>query len=145
MFGYTGNLSRDILEDLKRDYFDEVDALQDTLSYVYYLGFCLDLLLQGVNPDNFDFNVVFAERKTETPNQAADRALKYQALGASQETVLETAGIDAAKEKARLEAQAKENNPYPDPSAINPVKSAPRVSVTPGNARKGESGTAISN
>src|SRR5680860_411037 len=49
LFGYTDGMARDILEDLKHDYYDEMDALQDTLSYVYELGFRLDLLLQGVN------------------------------------------------------------------------------------------------
>jgi hypothetical protein len=142
LFGYTGNLNRDILEDLKRDYFEEVDAMQDELSAIYQMGFELQLLLDGVNPDNFDFTVEFAERRTETANQAADRALKWQALGASQQTVMEIIGVDANQELKRKEAEKDNWNPYPDPNNINPKR--PDVSVTPGNQRKGESATTIS-
>jgi hypothetical protein len=138
LFGYAGDLQRDILEDLKRDYFEEIDALQDTLAYVYELGFRLELLLRGVNPDAQDFQVKFAERRTETPNQAADRALKYQALGASTETVMRAAGLDPALEREQRKQDELEGSPYPDPGNIGP-----RVNVTPGNARKGESATTI--
>ncbi|MDH5633622.1 MAG: hypothetical protein OEZ10_11585 [Gammaproteobacteria bacterium] len=142
LFGYTGDLARDVLEDLKRDYFDEVDALQDTLSYVYKLGFYLDLLLQGINPDVFgDFEIEFVERKTETPNQAADRAIKYQAMGASDRTVFETAGLNYETELERKEDQAAAGNPYPAP---NQIAGGNRVSITPGNGRKGESATDVS-
>jgi hypothetical protein len=149
LFGYTKDMARDILEDLKRDYYDEIDALQDTLSYVYELGFRLDLLLQGINPDSHEFSVKFAERRTETPNQAADRALKWQALGASRETIFRAAGLDPTKEREQLEEQARNNDPYPDPQNItakrgNGAGGAPRVSVTPGNQPKGESATTIS-
>lgn len=145
LFGYSGDLSRDILEDLKRDFYEEIDSMQDLLAYVYRLGFELDLLLQGVNPESYDFDVAFAERKTETANQAADRALKLQAMGASQQTVLETAGLDADIEVGRLTDQAKNGDPYPDPDDISSDGGAPRVSITPGNRPKGESGTSIAN
>ncbi len=141
LFGYSEGLNRDILEDLKRDYYDEIDALQDTLSFAYYIGFRLELLLQGINPDAYDFDIVFAERRTDTPNQRADLALKYQAIGAPKETVFEAAGLDPAAVKDQLEAES--TDPYP---SILPEESAnrPRVSVTPGNARKGDSATTIS-
>lgn len=142
LFGYASDLNRDILEDLKRDYFEEVDAMQDELAAVYQLGFELQLLLDGVNPDNFDFSVEFAERRTETANQAADRGLKYQAMGASQQTVFEIIGLDADQEAKRREKEKDKWNPYPDPNNINPKR--PDVSVTPGNQRKGESATNIS-
>jgi hypothetical protein len=142
LFGYSKDLNRDILEDLKRDYFEEIDALQDELSAVYQTGFELQLLLDGINPDNFDFSVEFAERRTETANQAADRGLKWQALGASQETILDIIGLDAQTELKRKERERGKWNPYPDPTAINPKR--PNVSVTPNNAPKGESSTTIS-
>jgi hypothetical protein len=138
LFGYSGELQRDILEDLKRDYFDEIDSLQDTLASVYLMGFRIDLLLQGINPDNEDFTVEFAERRTETPSQATDRSLKLQALGVPQSMTWEVAGIDVAEAKKRKEQDAKDLDPYPEPGKIGP-----KVSVTPGNRRKGESATTV--
>lgn len=143
LFGYVDDIPRDVLEDLKKDYFDEIDALQDIQASAYAEGFALDLLLQGINPDSYDYEIKFKERRTETPNQAADRALKYQAVNASMETVLKTAGLDPAKEKNQLEDEGREFNPYPDPDKL--TGSRPNVSITPGNARKGESATSISN
>lgn len=144
LFGYTDGMARDILEDMKKDYFDEIDALQDTLSHAYYSGFSLDLLLQGINPESFAFDVTFAERKTDTPNQRADLALKHQAIGVPPMMVWDSAGLDPTEVAAQREAEAKRTDPYPDPMNIGAPAGAPRVSVTPGNARKGESGTAIS-
>jgi hypothetical protein len=140
LFGFADGLQRDILEDMKRDYFDEIDALQNTLASVYAAGFRLDLLLQGINPDNEDIRVDFAERRTETPNQATDRALKQQALGAPPSIYWQTAGLDVAEVKKRKEEDARELDPYPD----GPGSVTPKVSVTPGNRRKGESATDIS-
>lgn len=141
LFGYADELNRDILEDLKRDYFEEIDAMQDVQAAAYAEGFRLDLLLRGINPDRYDYQIKFRERRTETPNQAADRSLKYSAIGASQETVLRTAGLDPAKEKAQLEAERKQRDPYPEPDKLK----GSRVRITPGNARKGESATSIAN
>lgn len=144
LFGYANDLNRDILEDLKRDFFDELDALQDTASYIYRLGFELDLLLAGVNPEGFTFDVQFAERRTDTANQRADLALKYQALGTARETAWKAAGLDPAEVLEQLRAEAESDDPYPDPLAIG-RPGTPRVSVTPGNAPKGESATSITN
>ena len=147
LFGYVGNLARDVLEDLKQDFFDELDAMQDTAAMVYELGFRLDLLLQGINPDNYEFEVRFAERRTETPNQAADRALKLQAMGASQQTVWTTAGLNPTLELKQRGAEKKSSDPYPgyDDGASNPVDGTQRVSITPGNGPNKESATYITN
>lgn len=142
LFGYVGDLSRDILEDLKRDYYEEIDALQDTLSWVYDQGFRLDLMLAGINPAQYGFEVVFAERRTESPNQAADRALKYQALGVPKSMVWDTAGLDPTAVEAARKREADRTDPYPDPTNITPLR-PPRVSITPNNAPKGESATNI--
>lgn len=144
MMGYTDGMARDILEDLKRDYYDEIDVIQDTLSFAYDQGFRLHLLLKGINPDDYDFTITFAERRTETPNQTADRALKMQALGLPQGLVWEELGYDASYVRQRKDWEAKNFDPYPDPNNIKPAN-VPNVKITPGNGRKGESATSISN
>lgn len=144
MMGYTDGMARDILEDLKRDYYDEVDVLQDTLSFAYEQGFRLDLLLKGINPDDFDFTITFAERRTETPNQTADRGLKLRALGLPDGMVWEELGYDASYVRQRRDWEAKHFDPYPEPDKIGATGGA-KVSITPGNGRKGESGTSIGN
>lgn len=145
LFGYAGDLSRDILEDLKRDYYDELDALQDTTTFAYEMGFRLELLLRGINPDNEEMSVQYAERRTETPNQRADLALKYQALGVPGPMLYRQAGLDPEEVERTREETDEANGPYPQPNNINaPTTGAPRVSVTPGNQRKGESATNIS-
>ncbi|SCX40331.1 hypothetical protein [Nitrosospira sp. Nsp1] len=142
MMGYTDGMARDILEDLKRDYYDEVDVLQDTLSFGYEAGFRLHLLLKGINPDAEDFTVTFAERRTETATQTTDRGLKLKALGLPQGMVWEELGYDPAYVEQRREWEAKNYDPYPEAGGgANPAK----VSITPGNGRKGESATDINN
>lgn len=140
LFGYTEGLSRDILEDLKRDYFEEVDAMQYTQAYAYELAFRLELMLSGINPDDPGFTVKFAERRTDTPNQRADLALKLQAMGASRQTIWRTAGLDPSAEVERLVDEGAGVDPYPDPGKIG---KSPNVSITPGNDRKGNSATSI--
>lgn len=154
--GYTDGLARDILEDLKRDYYDEVDVLQDTISFAYEQGFRLHLLLKNINPDNEDFRVTFAERRTETPTQTTDRGLKLKALGMPQGMVWEELGYDPAYVQRRREWEGKNYDPYPeeDGEGETPPQQPSRpvsrsrgvtVKVTPGNGRKGESGTSINN
>lgn len=137
MMGYTDGMARDILEDLKRDYFDEVDQLQDMLALVYEFGFRLQLLLRGINPDAEAFSITFAERRTETLSQTTDRALKLKALGLPPSMVWEELGYNAAAVEARRQSDAKHYDPYPEPNA------PPAVKVTPGNGRKGDSATDI--
>lgn len=157
LFGYMGDLSRDILEDVKKDWYDELSAIQTVAASVYAEGFRLHLLLRGINPEASDWDVEFVERLTDSPNQMADLALKRQALGASRETVFETAGLQPSDESAALERERRDRDPYPlddhdTDGDGNPIPSAnvapghaPRVSVTPGNAPKGESATTITN
>lgn len=137
MMGYTDGMARDILEDLKRDYFDEVDQLQDVLALIYEFGFRLQLLLRGINPDAEPFTITFAERRTETLSQTTDRALKLQALGLPKSMVWEEIGYNAADVEARRQSDAKHYDPYPEPNT------PPTVKVTPGNGRKGDSATSV--
>lgn len=145
LMGYTDDMARDILEDLKRDYYEEVDSLQDTLAFAYDQGFRLHLLLKGINPDAEEYWVGFAERRTETPNQTTDRALKYAALGMPRGLIYEEMGYNPQDIRARLDQEAKDSSPYPDPAAIGGNgqggQGSPTVKVTPGNAPKGESAT----
>ncbi len=150
LFGYVGDLSRDILEDLKKDYFEEIDGLQDLLAQAYQQGFHLQLLLMGLNPDSYDFEIQFAERQTSTPNQRADQALKYQALGLPEAIVTEAAGLDPSRIDALRKEEKRSRNPYPDDDYqgdddLPPQPGRQRVSITPGNAPKGESATSVSN
>lgn len=144
MMGYTDGMSRDILEDLKAAYFEEVDALQDMLAWAYEQGFRLHLLLKGINPDDSEFKVTFAERRTESLTQTTDRGLKLQSMGLPESLVWEEIGFDPVTVAARRKWEYDTKyNPYPpeDASATPP----PVVKITPGNARKGNSATSISN
>lgn len=144
LMGYSGDLARDILEDLKRDYYDEIDLIQDTQAAAYRAGFELDLLLSGINPDEGDASIKFSERRTETPNQTTDRALKYAALGMPRGLIYEEMGYNAQEIQARLDEEADSRNPYPNSDAIGPKGGGTGVKITPGNAPKGESATSVS-
>lgn len=147
LFGYVDDLARDVLEDLKRDYYEEIDALQDALAYAYEDGFKLQLLLAGINPDSYQFQIQFAERMTDSKNQRADLALKYQALGMPKKLAWEAAGVDVQRAEAMREDEANSKDPYPENHDIDDEddKPAHKVSITPNNQPKGESATSISN
>lgn len=144
LLGYAGDIARDILEDLKRDYYEEVDSLQDTQAWAYDQGFRLHLLLKGIDPDSADYWISFAERRTETPNQTTDRALKWIAMGLPRGLVWEELGFSAQDIRARLDQEAKDGDPYPSPEKVGAGGTVP-IKIVPGNAPKGESVTTHSN
>jgi hypothetical protein len=141
--GYTNGMARDILEDLKRDYYDEVDGLQDALAAGYAIAFRIHLLFKGIDPATDDFTLRFASRRTETPNQIADLALKYIALGLPPDMVYADMGLDPDYVREKQKEQSARTDPYPVPGSQG--QPGGTVSVTPGNAKKGESATSISN
>ena len=150
LMGYTDGLVRDVLEDLKRDYYDEIDHLQDTLAAEYEQIFRIHLLLKGVVAGRDEFTLRFAERRTETPNQVADLALKLMATGLPPPMVWTEMGYDPTHVQSQIEAWAKRVDPYPvpcvpgvPPGPQGPAGAPAPVKVTPGNGRKGESGTSI--
>jgi hypothetical protein len=145
LFGFTNGMARDILDDLKRAYYDEVDGLQDTLASEYIMAFRVHLLFRGIDPGPDEFLIRFAERRTETPNQVADLVLKLMAANIPQEELDRVLGYDPDTLATMRKDAAKRVDPYPVPGGIGgkPV-TPPRVSVTPGNAPKGESATAVS-
>jgi hypothetical protein len=108
------------------------------------------LLLKGIDPDPDEFYVRFKTRRTESANQVADLALKWMALGLPDEWIQSEMGLDPQKIRAMKLKQAQSTDPYPNPLRIG-ADGQPQgggntsnVSVTPGNARKGESGTQVS-
>jgi hypothetical protein len=141
LFGYADGLNRDILQDMRRDFFEEVDTMQDEISDVYRAGFELELLLNNIDPNKYNFEIKFNERVTETPNQAADRALKVKAIGGSNQTAWEIAGLDPTTEISRIKTEIESSDPYPSPNEI----SSQSVNITEGNAPKKESATSVSN
>lgn len=145
LMGYTDGMARDILEDLKRDYYEEIDSFQDTLAFGYEFGFRFHLLLKGIVLDPEECSVGFAERKTETPSQTTDRMLKWKALEMPQDMIVEEMGYNAQQVRLRREDQAKRGDPYPSGNDLPGGGKPPVVSITPGNGRKGESGTSIGN
>jgi hypothetical protein len=144
LMGYTDGLARDVLEDLKRDYYDEIDHLQDTLAFEYEAIFRIHLLLKGIVAGQDEFTLRFAERRTDTPNQVADLGLKLGAAGLPPPMVWTEMGYDPTHVQAQAEAWAKRTNPYPaNPTPPGVGGGAPPVSITPGNAPKGGSATSI--
>lgn len=150
LFGYSDGVARDVVEDMKRQYYDYVDGLQDAGGGTYAFAFRIHLLLKGIDAGPDDFYLRFATRRTETSNQLADLALKYMALGLPDEFIQRELGLDPQKIRAMKIAQAQSNDPYPNPLKVGPdgvpilQGGGNKVSVTPGNAPKGESGTAVS-
>lgn len=153
LFGYTNGLARDVLADLKRDYYDEVDHLQDSQAWEYEWCFRIHLLLRGIVAGPEEFALRFSERRTETPNEVADLALKLSALGLPPPLVWEEMGYDPVAVQKAVDTWAKRSDPYPGAGGM-PVPGAPggampggapapRVSVTPGGAGGGRSSTAI--
>jgi hypothetical protein len=150
LFGYTDGVARDVLEDMKRQYYDYVDGLQDAQGGVYAFAFRIHLLLKGIDPGPDEFYIRFKTRRTESANQVADLALKWMALGLPDEWIQGEMGLDPQKIRAMKLKQARSTDPYPNPLKIG-ADGQPQgggntsnVSVTPGNARKGESGTQVS-
>lgn len=145
LFGFTGGLARDILEDLKRDYYDEVDGLQDELAAGYALAFRIHLLFKGIDPATDEFTLRFATRRTETPNQVADLALKYFAMGLPDDMVFADMGLDPDFVRQKKIEQAERSDPYPSGTRQVAADGRPtnRISITPGNEPKGGSATSI--
>ncbi|MFZ4286642.1 hypothetical protein [Variovorax sp. HJSM1_2] len=149
LFGYTDNIARDVLEDMKRQYYDHVDGLQDAQGGAYAFAFRMHLLLQGIDPGPDEFYLRFAQRRTETANQVADLGLKWMALGLPDEYIHREMGLDPQQIRDMKIRQATSNDPYPNPLKVGPdglplqPSTQNHVSVTPGNAPKGESATAI--
>lgn len=149
LFGYSDGIARDVLEDMKRGYYDTVDGLQDAQGGGYAFAFRIHLLFKGIDPGPEDFYVRFKTRRTETANQIADLALKWMALGLPDEWIQSEMGLDPQKIRQMKIDQAESNDPYPNPLKIGqggaPDQGGPpNVSVTPGNAPKGESATNVS-
>lgn len=144
MAGYTDGLARDILEDLKRDYYDEIDVAQDIQAAVYREGFFLHLLLKGINPYAEDIKITFKQRRTETMSQTMDIGLKMQALGYPRGMVYEYIGDDPAYVERRRKYEQSQYDPYEEEEEDDPPAD-PTVKITPGNGRKGESATSIKN
>lgn len=146
LFGYTNGMARDILEDLKKDYYDEVDGLQDLIAQSYEWAFRIHLLFKGIDPGPDEIGIRFAQRRTETPNQVADLALKYMALGLPEDFIWSEMGLEPERVRELKDEQAKRGDPYPNPNQIGNATGAPTpadVRITPGNARKGESATSV--
>lgn len=142
--GFTDGLARDVLEDLKRDYFEDVDFIQDSLAGEYEQVFRLHLLFRGIVAGPDEFGLRMATRRTETPNQVADLGLKLLGVGLPEPMVWEEMGYDPQAVIEAREAWTEMADPYPVASQTLPGGTGgPTVKVTPGNARKGESATSV--
>lgn len=154
MLGYVEGLTRDVLEDMKKEFYDELDTLQDSIADCYDFGFRLELLLNGINPDSKKFEIRYGERMTESPTQKTDRALKVMALGASRQTAWTIAGLNHADELERLEDERANLDAYPInelgiPGVDDEMEAAAdrgqKISITPNQGGGNNSATSISN
>ncbi len=148
LFGYSDGIARDVLEDMKRGYYDTVDGLQDAQGGGYAFAFRIHLLFKGIDPGPDDFYVRFKTRRTETANQVADLALKWMSIGLPYDFIYAEMGLDPQRIREMKIEQAQSTDPYPNPLKIGAGGAAggpglPNVSVTPGNAPKGESATNV--
>lgn len=150
LLGYSDGTARDVLEDMKRHYYDSVDGYQDAQAGVYAFAFRIHLLIKGIDPEPDEFYLRFSERRTESANQVADLALKWMALGLPDEHIQSQMGLDPQKIRAMKIKQANSNDPYPnalkpgaDAGGVPEAGTVNKISVTPNNAPKGESATNV--
>jgi hypothetical protein len=78
-------------------------------------------------------------------SQTMDIGLKMQALGYPRGMVYEYVGDDPAYVERRRQYEQKQYDPYEEEEETDEPGADPRVKITPGNGRKGESGTSIKN
>ena len=154
LLGHVEGLSRDVLTDMKQEFYDDLDTLQDSITGCYEFGFRVNLLLHGINPDHYQFNIAYGERLTETLTQKTDRALKIMALGASRHSAFTVAGLDPAEERERLEEEFANLDAYPInelgvPGVEDELEAASKrgqnIKINPDQAGKSESATSITN
>lgn len=86
LMGFGQNINRDILEDQKKQFDEDVQTLRDLLEYgdeSAYSGlrmiFDLALMLQGIDPELVDYNLMWAESNDETIDDKVDRVIKLRA------------------------------------------------------------------
>lgn len=144
LFGYAGNINRDIYEDTLEAYYEILEEIQETLADGYEEGLRLQFLLRGINADGHEWDLKFKGRKVESDNQRSDRMLKHQAMGIPDEMVWEQLGYSVEKVLAARQRSVKRDDPYQD-RLNQETNGNGKITNVQGNARKKESAVSIGN
>ncbi|GIM47031.1 hypothetical protein DNHGIG_25800 [Collibacillus ludicampi] len=85
ILGFGKNVNRDIVEDQKKQFEEDVQELRDLLEYgdeAPYSGlraiFDLQLTLQGIDPSLVSYNFIWSDTNNDTLNDKVDRVIKLR-------------------------------------------------------------------
>lgn len=144
--GFGQNINRDVLEDQKKQFDEDVQTLRDLLEYGdesansgLRVIFDLALMLQGIDPELIDYNFMWAETDDETIDDKVDRVIKLRAAQPiplmSAETAMSYLGrdigyenqdaVEAEMAKIEEELDKEFEQQQKMATAINPEKPSP--------------------
>jgi hypothetical protein len=140
--GYLGKITRDVYDDAIAEYYELLEDVQESLADAYEEGLKLQMLLAGMDPEGYRFDLKFMGRKVESPNQLTDRMLKKQALGVPPPMIWSEMGEDPEKVMDERDKWAARSDPYQE--RINQELNGD-VKIVQGNMRKQESSVTLPN
>ncbi len=101
------------------------------------------MLLSGMDPDGYNYDLKFMGRKVESPNQLMDRLLKKKSLGIPNEMIWSEMGENPEKVKELRAKQAAENDPYEE--LLKSELGNKDYTIVQGNKRGKQSDLAVKN
>lgn len=145
IIGFGQNVNRDVVEDQKKQFEEDVQELRDLMEYGdegTYSGFRsifdLALVLQGIDPAMIEYNFLWSDSNNDNVNDKVDRVVKLRAAQPnpiiSQELALDLLGkdlgldtqeaIDTEKQNLQKEFDEAKEQQTLEAQTLNPEKPA---------------------